>query len=87
MKFSEIEKGIHVIIDKNPVNTARTHTVNASMRDMTGKRYIISNINATPHGLSAVIKGWDWHPKDLTEAVPIIKKSKRFHFNVKELVI
>ncbi len=39
MKESEMEKGIHVTISKDPVNTSRTHTINGAMRRMADKTY------------------------------------------------
>lgn len=86
MKESEIEKGLHITISNDPVNTERTHTVNDEMYKMRGKPYIINDVISTGHGPTAVIGSYYWHPKDLVENQPV-KKSQLFHFDMRRLVI
>ena len=87
MKEQRIQKNMRVVISHDAPNTDKSYQVIGSMRGMRGKIYKVEDvwINST-HGLSARIKGFSWHAKDLTE-VSTEKEPEPFHFDIKELII
>jgi len=87
MKSIEMKKNMYVLIN-DTYSTEKTHTATKIMKSMVNQIHKITYIRPSQYGDSAVIKGYYWHPEDLSKINPIsLEKAKTCTFDTKELVL
>lgn len=84
MEELEMEVGMHVVISHDISKTTSVYGKGFGMPEMAGNEFEIEDIQTGERGRRARIKGYTWHPHDLTE-LSIEKEPEPFHFDTKEL--